>query len=105
MWPNFAQNEYFLPPSILSLSLLIALFLISLFILGIVNLTECYRVSGSAAVKGHRYVFDVCTKDRKYHLAADTPSEKHGWIQMLNEVLFSTSVVPSQVTEIVTLNE
>ncbi|XP_003387588.1 PREDICTED: son of sevenless homolog 1-like isoform X2 [Amphimedon queenslandica] len=63
---------------------------------GIVNLTECYRVSGSVAVKGHKYVFDVCTKDRKYHLAADTPSEKHMWIQTLNEVLFSTSVVPSQ---------
>ena len=66
-------------------------------------MTECYRVSGSAAVKGHKYVFDVCTKDRKYHLAADTPSEKHEWIQTLNEVLFSTSVVPPQVTGTVSL--
>ena len=54
-------------------------------------------MSGSAAVKGHKYVFDVCTPDRKYYLAADTPSEKHEWILTLNEVLFSTSIVPPQV--------
>lgn len=34
-------------------------------------------------------MLDVCTKDRRYHLAADTPTEKHDWMEILNELLFS----------------
>ena len=56
---------------------------------GIIDLTNCTRVSGSAPIKGHKHVLDVCTKDRRYHLAADTPTEKHNWMEILNELLFS----------------
>ena len=56
---------------------------------GVIVLTNCLRVSASAPLKGHKNVFDVCTKERTYHLAAETPTEKHEWMETLNQLLFT----------------
>lgn len=63
-------------------------------------MTNCNRVSGSAPVKGHKFVLDICTKERMYHLAAETPSEKYEWMETLNDLLFSNAS-PHQVLIIV----
>ena len=43
-------------------------------------------------IKGHKFVFDVCTEGRTYHLAAETAQEKQDWIQTLNNLLFTEQV-------------
>jgi hypothetical protein len=65
---------------------------------GIINLKGCTRVSGSAPIKGHKFVFDIITKERMYHVAADTPSEKHEWMKTLNDLLFSSAITKSHQT-------
>jgi len=52
-------------------------------------------VANRENLKGYKHVFDVCTMERTYHLAADSFTEKHEWIDTLNRTLFSSSHVPS----------
>ena len=40
-------------------------------------------------MKGHKHVFDVCTVDRTYHLAAESAEEKNEWIITLKDMLFT----------------
>ena len=64
---------------------------------GIINLNTCTRVSIQKPLKGHKFVFDVCTMERVYHLAAETAYEKQQWITVLNDLLF-TKNCSQQVT-------
>ena len=50
-----------------------------------------------ARLKGHNYVFDICTKERTYHIAAETPTEKFEWMKTLNELLFTSSLLADEV--------
>lgn len=56
---------------------------------GVIDLTGCTQVKNREPVKGHKFVFDLHTNDRVYHLAADNSSDKHDWIQTLNGLLFT----------------
>ena len=56
---------------------------------GIINLNNCTRVSIQKPLKGHKFVFDVCTIERVYHLAAETAYEKQQWMSVLNDLLFT----------------
>ena len=60
-----------------------------------INLTGCTRVITREPIKGHRSVFDVCTADRVYHLAAESVAEKAEWIHTLNRLLFTDKVIGS----------
>ena len=51
-----------------------------------------------ARLKGHNYVFDIFTKDRTYHIAAETPTEKYEWMKTLNELLFTHPNVSNGVS-------
>ena len=64
---------------------------------GIINLNTCTRVSIQKSLKGHKFVFDVCTMERVYHLAAETAYEKQQWITVLNDLLFTKNCT-QQVT-------
>ena len=68
-----------------------------IFIAGVIDLKNCTRVSGVARIKGHNYVFDICTKERTYHIAAETPTEKHEWMKTLNELLFTANSTLEEV--------
>ncbi len=41
------------------------------------------------SIKNYKFVFDVCTSERVYHLAADTEEERLDWVSTLRELLFS----------------
>lgn len=56
---------------------------------GVIDLIGCTRVITREPIKGHRSVFDVCTADRVYHLAAESAAEKAEWIYILNDLLFT----------------
>ena len=57
-----------------------------------IDLIGCTRVITREPIKGHRSVFDVCTADRVYHLAAESSAEKAEWIYTLNDLLFTDKV-------------
>lgn len=67
-----------------------------LHIEGMINLKDCDKVISREPIKGHRHVFDVCTEDRIYHLAAETAAEKRNWIDTLNTLLFTEQVCTSR---------
>ena len=62
---------------------------------GVINLSECSKIVHRESIKGHKFVFDVCTHDRVYHLAAESIEEKQQWIGTLNRVL-STGLMVCQ---------
>ena len=72
-----------------------------LFLAGVIDLRVCIRVESREPIKNYKYVFDVCTGERTYHLSAETSEEKEEWIETLNRTLFSPVPSPpisSQVT-------
>lgn len=56
---------------------------------GVIMLNSCHLIHSREPVKGHKFVFDVCTAERIYHLAAESAEEKKNWLQTLNNLLFS----------------
>ena len=60
---------------------------------GEIDLNKCREIANREAIKGHKYVFDVCTQDRIYHLAAECIEDKQQWIGTLNKVLHGGQVV------------
>ena len=61
---------------------------------GSINLNTCLSVvSSSVPVKNFKYVFDVSTTERVYHLAADSEKERSEWVSTLKELLFPSSKV------------
>jgi len=54
---------------------------------GVIKLSECREIANRESIKGHKFVFDVCTHGRVYHLAAESIEEKQQWIGTLNRVL------------------
>ena len=52
-------------------------------------LNSCHLIHSREPVKGHKFVLDVCTAERTYHLAAESAEEKKNWLQTLNNLLFS----------------
>lgn len=68
---------------------LVCIKIITNFWLGVVNLKGCSKIVNREPVKGHKFVFDVHTNNRVFHLAADTAVEKHEWVQTLNNLLFT----------------
>lgn len=67
--------------------------------LGVVDLKNCTQVVNREPVKGHRFVFDVHTNERVFHLAADSAVDKHDWVKTLNRLLFTDP--GSQVSRVV----
>ena len=61
---------------------------------GVVDLKNCLKVVNREPVKGHKFVFDVHTNNRVFHLAAETAVEKHEWVQTLNNLLFTKPSEP-----------
>ena len=58
-------------------------------IAGSINLNSCLSViSSSVPVKNFKFVFDVSTTDRVYHLAADSEEERLDWVSTLKDLLF-----------------
>ena len=45
-------------------------------------------ISSSVPVKNFKFVFDVSTTDRVYHLAADSEEERLDWVSTLKDLLF-----------------
>ena len=62
---------------------------------GVIKLSECREIANRESIKGHKFVFDVCTHGRVYHLAAESIEEKQQWIGTLNRVL-STGLMVCQ---------
>ena len=61
---------------------------------GSINLNTCLSVvSSSVPVKNFKFVFDVSTTERVYHLAADSEKERSEWVSTLKELLFPSSKV------------
>ena len=61
----------------------------TVFIAGSINLNSCLSVmSSSLPVKNFKFVFDVSTTDRVYHLAADSEEERLDWVSTLKDLLF-----------------
>lgn len=57
---------------------------------GTIDLNCCLSViSSSVPVKNFKFVFDVSTTERVYHLAADSEEERAEWVATLKELLFS----------------
>ncbi len=50
-------------------------------------------ISSSVPVKNFKFVFDVSTTERVYHLAADSEEERAEWVATLKELLFSAQKV------------
>lgn len=62
--------------------------------IGSIDLNNCISVvSLTESIKNFRFVFDVCTTERVYHLAADSEEERTEWVKTLKELLFSHSKV------------
>ena len=60
---------------------------------GTINLEECVGVvPHTDPVKNYKHVFDVRTKERVYHLSAETSEEKWAWISTLQGLLFPPKV-------------
>ena len=57
---------------------------------GVINLQVCYKVISREPYRGHKYVFDVCTSERVYHLNAENAEEKEEWIKTLCRLLFGS---------------
>ena len=55
---------------------------------GVINLQLCHKVVSREPVRGHKYVFDVVTSERVYHLNAESADEKDEWIKTLCRLLF-----------------
>ena len=61
---------------------------------GSINLNSCLSVvSLNEPIKHYKFVFDVCTTERVYHLAADTEEERSEWVSTLKELLYSSQSV------------
>lgn len=61
---------------------------------GTIDLNCCLSViSSSVPVKNFKFVFDVSTTERVYHLAADSEEERAEWVATLKELLFSAQKV------------
>ena len=61
-------------------------------IAGIINLKSCTEVKERDPLKGYKFVFDISTEDRVYHLASETEEERKNWITTLNDLLFGESL-------------
>lgn len=58
-------------------------------ITGTINLSSCLSVvSLNEPIKNYKFVFDVCTSERVYHLAADSEEERMEWVTTLKDLLF-----------------
>ena len=62
----------------------------SSFPVGVINLQVCNKVISREPLRGHKYVFDVCTSERVYHLNAENAEEKEAWISTLCRLLFGS---------------
>jgi len=61
--------------------------------LGTIDLEGCVSVvPHTDPIKNYKHVFDVCTRERVYHLSADTHEEKWAWVNTLQELLFPPKV-------------
>ena len=60
----------------------------SFHIQGVIDLRLCTEVVDSEPVKGHKFVFDVCTSERVYHLDAESAEQKEKWVTALCQLLF-----------------
>ena len=68
----------------------------SLILTGSINLSSCLSVvTLNENIKNYKFVFDVCTSERVYHLAADTEKERLDWVSTLKDLLFSPQVSTS----------
>ena len=57
---------------------------------GDINLNSCLSVvTLNEPIKHYKFVFDVCTSERVYHLAADTEEERSDWVSTLKDLLFN----------------
>lgn len=66
-------------------------------IVGSINLNSCLSVVLlNEPIRHYKFVFDVCTTERVYHLAADTEEERLEWVSTLRDLLF-----PSQAVSII----
>ena len=55
---------------------------------GVINLQVCQKVISREPYRGHKYVFDVVTSERVYHLNAESAVEKDAWITTLCRLMF-----------------
>ena len=61
---------------------------------GSINLKSCLSVVAlTEPLKNFKFVFDVCTTDRVYHLAADTEEDRTEWVNTLKTLLFTSQTV------------
>ncbi|XP_064388689.1 uncharacterized protein LOC135336766 isoform X2 [Halichondria panicea] len=51
---------------------------------GVINMNSCTQVISREPIKGHEHVFDVHTKERVYHLVAESGNDKQDWVDTLN---------------------
>ncbi len=52
--------------------------------IGVINMNSCTQVISREPIKGHEHVFDVHTKERVYHLVAESGNDKQDWVDTLN---------------------
>ena len=63
----------------------------SVRVTGIINLRSCTEVKERDPIKSYKFVFDICTEERVYHLASESEEERQNWITTLNNLLFGES--------------